>query len=166
MGLCQDLVTLLRTRVDPKDWEQVQLIRVTGAPTCPVLLRGFGVPHAASPGESRLLVLMEELSKETDRQVERVQERYHLTEREQAVTIYLLQGMTNKEIGTYLGLSEHTIKEHLQHIMQKTKTTTRTGLLARIIFSASMKSPAATKSTETPARAGGRNAAGQHRRSA
>src|SRR5688572_12567283 len=45
-GLCQDLVTRLRTRGDPKDWEQVQLIRVTGAPRCPVLLRGFGVPHS------------------------------------------------------------------------------------------------------------------------
>ena len=29
---------------------------------------------------------------------------------------------------------EYTVKEHLKRIMQKTKTTTRTGLLARMVF--------------------------------
>ena len=50
------------------------------------------------------------------------------------VIIYLMLGFTNKEIANRLNLSEYTIKEHLKRIMQKTKTTTRTGLLARMIF--------------------------------
>ena len=40
MSLCKDLVTLFRTRVHPKDWEQMQLTRVAGVAKCPVLLRG------------------------------------------------------------------------------------------------------------------------------
>ena len=50
------------------------------------------------------------------------------------VIIYLMLGFTNKEIATRLNLSEYTVKEHLKRIMQKTKTTTRTGLLARMVF--------------------------------
>jgi DNA-binding MarR family transcriptional regulator len=43
-------------------------------------------------------------------------------------------GFTNKEIANRINLSEYTVKEHLKRIMQKTQTTTRTGLLARMIF--------------------------------
>lgn len=50
------------------------------------------------------------------------------------VIIYLMLGFTNKEIANRLNLSEYTVKEHLKRIMHKTKTTTRTGLLARMIF--------------------------------
>jgi Bacterial regulatory proteins, luxR family len=50
------------------------------------------------------------------------------------VIIYLMLGFTNKEIANRLNLSEYTVKEHFKRIMQKTKTTTRTGLLARMIF--------------------------------
>jgi hypothetical protein len=53
------------------------------------------------------------------------------------VIIYLMLGFTNKEIASRLNLSEYTVKEHLKRIMQKTKTTTRTGLLARMIFPSS-----------------------------
>src|SRR4029079_1642347 len=62
------------------------------------------------------------------------QDRYHLTQREQMVIIYLMLGFTNKEIANRLNLSEYTVKEHLKRIMHKTKTTTRTGLLARMVF--------------------------------
>jgi hypothetical protein len=50
------------------------------------------------------------------------------------VIIYLMLGFTNKEIANRMNLSEYTVKEHLKRIMHKTKTTTRTGLLARMIF--------------------------------
>ena len=63
-----------------------------------------------------------------------MQQRYHLTEREQMVIIYLMLGFTNKEIANRINLSEYTVKEHLKRIMHKTQTTTRTGLLARMIF--------------------------------
>ena len=50
------------------------------------------------------------------------------------VIIDLNLGFTNKEIANRLNLSEHTVKEHLKRMMQKTQTTSRTGLLSCMIF--------------------------------
>jgi DNA-binding CsgD family transcriptional regulator len=41
-------------------------------------------------------------------------------------------------------LSEHTVKDHLKNIMMKTSTTTRTGLLARILLTAAATATAPT----------------------
>src|SRR4249920_1004976 len=78
---------------------------------------------------------MEQLDQQTLKYPDaNIQQRYHLTEREQMVIIYLMLGFTNKEIANRIHLSEYTVKEHLKRIMHKTQTTTRTGLLARMIF--------------------------------
>lgn len=148
MGLCEELVPLLRTHPAPKDWEQMQRTRITATPRCPVLLRGFGIPHAKSSRDGRLLVLMEEFRTQMELSEGRVQERYHLTGREQTIIVYLLQGLASKAIANRMELSEHTVKEHLQHIMKKTNTTTRTGLLARILFTAAATTPTASVISE------------------
>ncbi len=46
-------------------------------------------------------------------------QRYHLTEREQMVIIYLMLGFTNKEIANRINLSEYTVKEHLNGSCEK-----------------------------------------------
>lgn len=48
---------------------------------------------------------------------------------------HLLKGWTNKEIANELRLAEQTIKEHFKHISEKTSTTTRTGIVMKIIDS-------------------------------
>jgi DNA-binding NarL/FixJ family response regulator len=48
---------------------------------------------------------------------------------------YLARGQTNKEIANALGITEQTVKEHIKHIMKKTRSTTRTGILVRIFNS-------------------------------
>ena len=45
---------------------------------------------------------------------------------------YLAKGWTNKEIASALQLALPTVKEHIRHIMAKTNTTTRTGILVRV----------------------------------
>ena len=101
------------------------------------LLRGFCIPDEPLALNSRFLVIMEKLhQRELQCPDTNIQQRYHLTEREQMVIIYLMLGFTNKEIANRMHLSEYTVKEHLKRIMHKTKTTTRTGLLARMIFPA------------------------------
>ena len=62
-----------------------------------------------------------------------MQQRYHLTEREQMVIIYLMLGFADEEMANRINLSEYTVKEHLKRIIRETQTTTRTGLLARMI---------------------------------
>jgi DNA-binding NarL/FixJ family response regulator len=50
-----------------------------------------------------------------------------------AVVQELLKGWTNKEIAAALTVTEQTIKEHIKHIMAKTKTSTRTGILVQVL---------------------------------
>ena len=60
---------------------------------------------------------------------------FQLTARSQAVVKWLSEGLTNKEIAQRLGITEQTVKEHIQRLMRKTKTRTRTGLLGRLLTS-------------------------------
>src|SRR4051794_5692408 len=49
-----------------------------------------------------------------------------LTKRESEVLKQIALGLTNKEIGLSLGISYETVKEHVQHILQKLSVTDRT----------------------------------------
>jgi len=144
-GTClipEEILTVVRALVarlmhcdHPKDLESFQVERLCVAPGQQFLLRGLCIPDEPLVRNSRCLVIMEKLNQHklecTDAEIQRL---YHLTEREQMVIIYLKLGFTNKEIAGRMNLSEYTVKEHLKRIMHKTKTTTRTGLVGRMIF--------------------------------
>lgn len=49
-----------------------------------------------------------------------------LTQRESQVLGHLAQGLTNKEIARKLDISYETVKEHVQHVLQKIGVTDRT----------------------------------------
>jgi DNA-binding NarL/FixJ family response regulator len=49
----------------------------------------------------------------------------NLTDREREVLKWTAHGMTNKEIARALGISNNTVKTHLQHIFSKCKVTRR-----------------------------------------
>ena len=136
-SFCEELLHLVQVRTGPKDWEQTQLRRVTGNAKCFVLLRGFGLPALAGVHEAHVIVTMEEISGRREVTAERAKERFHLTDREQTVIIYLLKGLTNKEIAGRLMITEQTVKEHIKHIMHKTHATTRTGVLSQVLLTPS-----------------------------
>ena len=52
-----------------------------------------------------------------------------LTDREQEVVRWVIQGMSNKEIASQLGISEKTVKTHLSNIFTKLKVSKRLQLL-------------------------------------
>lgn len=62
-----------------------------------------------------------DVSEEVDVRVE-----VALTEREQQVLSKLAEGLTNKQIAQSLEISYETVKEHVQHILQKVGVTDRT----------------------------------------
>ena len=133
----RDLIGHLIQCGHPEDCESIQVERLCFTNDQRFLLRGFCIPDKPLTLNSRFLVIMEKLhQQELQCPDVNIQQRYHLTEREQMVIIYLMLGFTNKEIANRMHLSEYTVKEHLKRIMHKTKTTTRTGLLARMIFPA------------------------------
>jgi DNA-binding NarL/FixJ family response regulator len=48
-----------------------------------------------------------------------------LTSREQQVFSLIRQGLSNKEIGTTLNIAESTVKNHVHHLLEKLRVTTR-----------------------------------------
>ena len=84
---------------------------------------------------SRLVVTLEELARRQQLNTDQAKEKFQLTNREQSVIEHLAKGWTNKEIANALQITEQTVKEHIKHIMRKTNSTTRTGILVHIFNS-------------------------------
>ena len=70
-------------------------------------------------------------SPEIDRRLAENATRRHLTEREMEVLDYLRRGMSNKDVGLALGISEHTAKTHVKAILQKMEAADRAEAVAR-----------------------------------
>ena len=87
--------------------------------------------HAAT----RILIVMNEfgIAAWQDIAIVQAKEDFHLTARETTVVEHLLKGWTNKEIANEMRLSEQTIKEHFKHISEKMRTTTRIGIVMKMI---------------------------------
>ena len=131
-GLCGEIIKLLQVRTEAKDWEHFRVKRVVGDPVQPILLNGVGIPEQHG-GKSRILITVEALGRRQEAMIEQAKELFRLTTREVSVVQHLLKGWTNKEIASALTVTEQTIKEHIKHIMAKTQTTTRTGILVRVL---------------------------------
>jgi len=56
-----------------------------------------------------------------------------LTDREAEVLQRIAQGMSNKEIGDVLGISEHTVKGHVKNVLGKLGVTDRTKALVEAV---------------------------------
>ena len=82
--------------------------------------------RVAGGGKVRLLdrVAPEEQSAITEKAV------LALTDRERQIMRLVSEGLSNKEIGRRLNLSDGTIKVHLHHIFQKLEVSNRTALAA------------------------------------
>ena len=78
------------------------------------------------------MILLEEIGRRKEELNEETKERFRLTEREQVVVQCLTKGWTNKEIAAALNLALPTVKEHIRHIMEKTRTSTRTGIVVQL----------------------------------
>ncbi len=130
--ICAGILESLRDRSHAKDWERFEVKRVVGSQQQPILIRGFGVPDLSGREHSRVVLLLEAIGRRKEALNGETTRRLQLTEREQAVLQCLANGWTNKEIASALSLALPTVKEHIRHIMDKTSTTTRTGILAQV----------------------------------
>ena len=131
--LCGEIRKMLESRIEPKDWEQVEVKRLAGDVERPVFLRGFGLPDWGGQ-QPCILVVMEELHRQDRAAIDLAMQRFQLTPREQSVIEHLAKGWTNKEIAHTLGIAEQTVKQHFKRLLGKTNTTTRTGLLVRLFL--------------------------------
>ncbi|WP_447968214.1 LuxR C-terminal-related transcriptional regulator [Nitrospira sp. M1] len=132
LDLCTDLQKALEEKLSPEDYEHLEFRRVTGNVEVPILLRGFLLPDPHRQHDTRFLILMEKIGRESRVIPVQATERFHLTEREQEIVQHIADGLTNKDIANALSISEHTVKEHVRHLLKKTKSSTRTAILAQI----------------------------------
>jgi DNA-binding CsgD family transcriptional regulator len=74
-----------------------------------------------------------------------VSQQFNLTQREQEVLEYLLQGMNSKAIANRMNISPSTVKAFLRLIMIKTGVSSRSAVVSKIIMtqrsSVSLPSP-------------------------
>ena len=84
---------------------------------------------------ARPVISLEELVQQQPLNTDQAERKFQLTNREQSVIEHLAKGWTNKEIANALQITEETVKEHIKHIMQKTNSTTRTGILDHVFNS-------------------------------
>lgn len=54
------------------------------------------------------------------------------TKSTELVLIFLMSGLSNKEIGTRCGISESAVKYHVSRLMKKYRVTSRANLIVRI----------------------------------
>ena len=92
------------------------------------LSRDSGTPE---PGDA-ILVLVQNVT--TDFVSERLlQERFDLTSREVRVAALLARGDSNKQIASRLGISLHTARHHVEHVLVKLQVRKRAEVPARIL---------------------------------
>jgi DNA-binding CsgD family transcriptional regulator len=134
ISLCRNIAELMLVITDVKDWESLHIRRMCEFSTHLVLLRGFGVPGPGDVDQARIIIMLDRIAPREPVAISQAYARFGLTPRGRAVVRFLAQGHTSKEIAQRLGITEQTIKEHIQRLMKKTKTRTRTGLLARLLL--------------------------------
>lgn len=131
LDLCRELFQSLKSGGHGKDLEQPHVTRFVRASTGGILVRGFLIADGEH-GTARVVVILEQIDPEKEVLTGPIETDVALTDREKSVVRCLAKGWTNKEIAAALHLALPTVKEHIRHIMEKTGTTTRTGVLAKL----------------------------------
>ncbi len=89
--------------------------------------------HTKEPSQPSIAVLLERGPSELVPLL-RVCQQFNLTQREQEVLQYLLQGMRTKEIANRMSVSPNTVKAFLRLIMIKTGVSSRSGIMRKIMM--------------------------------
>ena len=127
--IANEIAESLDARRDLKDWEAFSLRRVIDGQEGRILVTGIGLPARGHAAERRILLTLDVIMSRTSL---RRLAAFHLSPRETTTVKGLFKGSTNKEIAQAMGISTQTAKEHIKHIMGKTKTSTRTGIIVAI----------------------------------
>ena len=127
--IVNEIAESLESRSHLKDWEAFRVRRVIEGREERIVVAGIGLPAKGHATERRILLTLDVIIPRTSA---RRLDAFHLTPRETTTVEGLLKGSTNKEIAQAMGISEQTTKEHIKHIMEKTRTATRTGIIMAV----------------------------------
>ncbi len=91
--------------------------------------RGFLV-KGQEDAPSHVMVLVERVAERGPINLKKARTQFGLSDREIEVVTLLAKGLCNKEIGTRLFVSEHTVKGHLKNITRKLGAGSRGNIIA------------------------------------
>ena len=130
MKMVEEITDLLELRSHPNDWEAFKVKRVIRGKTGYIFAAGIGLPALLKEDKTRVLLTLEVLVPRT-KSYRRLKQ-FSLTARETSVVECLLKGYSTQEIAESMAVKKQTVKEHIKHIMEKTNTTTRTGIIVAL----------------------------------
>jgi DNA-binding CsgD family transcriptional regulator len=93
------------------------------------------LPGSAADVPSAILVLLQPVGSEATARIQAFSSNHGLSPREQEVLELLERGLTTGAMAEALGISPHTVRDHLKHLYRKTGTKGRgelLGLIARV----------------------------------
>jgi DNA-binding CsgD family transcriptional regulator len=134
-----ELLEMLHEKRNLKDCRDFKTSRILAQGSHKLLVNGFGFPHAAGEGQPLVLLLLQELEEQALETSLQARQIFGLSKREASVLQHLLRGKTNKEIAEALNVTENCVKQHFKHIMMKTQTSTRTGIVLSVLLSQGFK---------------------------
>jgi DNA-binding NarL/FixJ family response regulator len=111
--------------------EAAVFLSPSGSKSCAA--RAFLVGNPADERRAtHVLVVLERVVEKHEADWGRVRERYTLTPREVEVVRLVWEGLSNREIGAHLYISEHTVKDHLKNVLRKMGVVSRAEMIALI----------------------------------
>ena len=78
------------------------------------------------------MILIERVVEKHTYDFDKVKREYHLSGREMDIIKNLCDGCSNREIARKLFISEHTVKDHLKHIMEKMQVDSRSEIFVAL----------------------------------
>jgi DNA-binding CsgD family transcriptional regulator len=88
--------------------------------------------ESGDDGSGAVLALMQPVGSDSAVRVDEFASSYRLSPREQEVVQLLVQGQTTVAMADQLGISPHTVRDHLKHLYRKTETGSKSELLGLI----------------------------------
>jgi DNA-binding CsgD family transcriptional regulator len=79
-----------------------------------------------------VLAVLREISNSPNRRVEDFASHYRLSPREREVLLLLVQGLDTVALADRLGISPHTVRDHLKNVFRKTSNRSRSELLSAL----------------------------------
>jgi DNA-binding CsgD family transcriptional regulator len=128
--IAKEIAELLEFRNHPKDWEAFNVKRVIKGREGHIFVTAIGLPAGVGHDTERTVFFT--LAVISLRKSARRLKEFQLTPRQVTVVGLLMMGLTNQEIAQAMNVTEQTAKEHIKHIMEKTSTNTRTGIVMAI----------------------------------
>ena len=93
-------------------------------------MRAFPIgAQAKGHPATHVMVLIEKVTEQHGLNLKKAKAQYGLSDREIEVVLLVAQGLANKEIGSKLFLSEHTVKDHIKNIMRKMNAASRSEII-------------------------------------